>query len=302
MLRLSPERARPAQTTTPVVIDRYFVCIGAQKSGTTWLARILAYHPELFVTPVKEIHYFDHVRDITHHLSDSKRRSRHRKYYQRMLTQWHHFAEFRGQWSWYRDYMRSPIDDAWYASLFRHRGGKSFAGEVTPEYAIIGRDGLAHIRRLAPEARVMFIMRNPVTRAWSQVLHHCRANNLDAGRQTPEAIVDILKLERFQQLSDYVMTIDDMRATFRPDQIKLMFYEDMHSDRQAMLEDVCSFIGVKFDKRYFDNLGRRYNRSQEGVLPDQVASQMRALYRGTAEGVRQRVGRIPDAWAREFGL
>lgn len=287
---------------TKSLIDCYFVCIGAQKSGTTWLARVLSHHPELFVTPVKEIHYFDHVRGITQHLSVSKRRSRYRKYYQRMFTQWHRFSEYREQWSWYRDYMRSPIDDAWYASLFRHRGDKKFAGEVTPEYAIIGRDGLQHIRRLAPDARVMFIMRNPVTRAWSQVLHHCRANNLDAGRQTPATIIDILSLETFRQLSDYVGTIDDVRATFAPEQTRMMFYEDMHRDRHAMLEDVCGFIGVGFDKGHFVNLGRRYNRSQEGELPGPIAEHMRNLYRPVAEGVRQRVGRIPDAWTREFDL
>ena len=93
-------------------IENFFVGIGAQKSGTTWLARMLAGHPDVFVTPVKEIHYFDHVRGITQHLSDAKRRSRYRKYFQRMATQWGHFAEHRSQWSWYRDYMRSPIDDA----------------------------------------------------------------------------------------------------------------------------------------------------------------------------------------------
>ena len=57
-------------------IDNYFVCIGAQKAGTTWLARMLSRHPQVFVTPVKEIHYFDHVRGVTQHLADRKRRSR----------------------------------------------------------------------------------------------------------------------------------------------------------------------------------------------------------------------------------
>ena len=29
-------------------INDYFVCIGAQKAGTTWLARVLARHPDIF--------------------------------------------------------------------------------------------------------------------------------------------------------------------------------------------------------------------------------------------------------------
>ncbi|MFQ5625609.1 MAG: sulfotransferase, partial [Methyloligellaceae bacterium] len=161
-------------------IERYFVCIGAQKAGTTWLARVLSRHDQVFVTPVKEIHYFDHIAGLTNQLNPRKRRSRYRKYHQRMWTQWHKWREYRAQAPWYRAYMRAGLDDAWYASLFGARGGKKVAGEATPEYALIGETGLGHIKRLAPDARIIYIMRDPVTRAWSQLLHQCRAQRKNA--------------------------------------------------------------------------------------------------------------------------
>lgn len=287
---------------TSPVIDNYFVCIGAQKSGTTWLARMLATHPDLFVTPVKEIHYFDHVAGITEHLSLKKRRSRYRKYHQRMWTQWRQFREHKDQWSWYRHYMTSPIDDAWYRGLFAHRGRKRFAGEITPEYAILGRNGLTHIKRLAPDARVMFIMRNPVARTWSQVLHQCRVRSLDATRLSTEAVIAMLAEPRFGELGDYAATLDDMAAVFRPDQIMALFYEEMHLDRLKSLEHVCRFIGADFNADYFSELGRRFNRSQEAELPEPVRQHLRKAYRGQAEAVRQRLGRIPEAWRKEFDL
>jgi hypothetical protein len=37
----------------PPPIENFFVCVGAQKAGTTWLARVLEDHPEIFMTPVK---------------------------------------------------------------------------------------------------------------------------------------------------------------------------------------------------------------------------------------------------------
>jgi hypothetical protein len=283
------------------VIDKFFVCIGAQKSGTTWLARMLADHPDLFLTPVKEIHYFDDTADITEHLSSKKRRSRYRKYHQRLWTQWHRFGEHRRQWAWYRDYMASPTDDAWYARLFTHRGAKPFAGEVTPEYAILGRDGMEHIKRLAPDARVLFIMRNPIARAWSQVLHQCRARQLDANRQSTEAIVNMLAEPHFARFCDYTATLDDMAAVFRSEQTLTMFYEDMHADRLEALRHVCQFIGIRFDPAWFGELGRRFNTSQEAALPDAVRDHMRELYRSQVEGVRKRLGRIPNAWERDFG-
>lgn len=281
-------------------IENFFVGIGAQKSGTTWLARMLASHPDVFVTPVKEIHYFDHLRGVTEHLSQKKRRSRHRKYYQRMWTQWSRYPEFRSQRAWWRDYMGSPIDDDWYRRLFRHRGTARFAGEITPEYAILGIDGLTHIKRLAPDARVIFIMRNPVDRLWSQVLHQCRSRDLDANRQSTEAIAAMLAEPRFGELADYAQTLDDMRSVFRDDQTLVLFYEDMHADRLAALREVCRFVGTTFEPAYFTELGRRFNRSQQAALPAPVRAHMRDLCRDQAEAVRKRVGRIPDAWTKEF--
>jgi hypothetical protein len=283
-------------------IDDYFVCVGAQKSGTTWLARILADHPELFLTPVKEIHYFDHVRGITQHLSMAKRRSRYRKYHQRLWTEWGRFSRNRRHWRWYRDYMRPTIDDQWYADLFRHREGRRFAGEVTPEYAIIGREGFEHIRRLAPGARVLFIMRNPVDRAWSQALHHARTEGIDAGRAGSAELIRILEQPRFRELGDYEATLDHMSSVFPAEQSLALFYEDIHKDRHGALELVCKFIGIGFEPRLVGDVGRRFNKSQDAKLPDEVRAHLAAKYKATAEGVRRRLGRVPERWERELGL
>lgn len=298
-----PETGSRPKAGTPVEpIKNFFVCIGAQKAGTTWLARMLETHPDLFLTPVKEIHYFDHVAGLTEHLSGKRRRSRYRKYHQRLWTQWHRFGHHRAQWRWYHTYIRSPIDDAWYASLFRHRGSRRFAGEVTPEYAIIGRDGFAHLRRLAPDARILFIMRNPVARTWSQVLHQCRSRGLDATKLTTEQVVAMVDEPRFKELGDYIATLDALFAVFPPEQIMTMFYEEMHADRLATLQKVCSFIGIAFAPDYFTALGRRFNRSQDAPLPDGVRLHLRTLYRPLAIALRAKLGHIPDAWIQEFDL
>src|SRR5690606_11946368 len=36
-----------------------FICIGAQKSGTTWLYENLKLHPDIFMPDKKELHYFN---------------------------------------------------------------------------------------------------------------------------------------------------------------------------------------------------------------------------------------------------
>ena len=43
------------------VIKPNFLCIGAQKSGTTWLYYNLKEHPQIWLPLYKEIHYFDEI-------------------------------------------------------------------------------------------------------------------------------------------------------------------------------------------------------------------------------------------------
>lgn len=284
------------------VIERYFACIGAQKAGTTWLARTLAGHDEVFVTPVKEIHYFDHIAGLTQHLSAHKRRSRYRKYFQRMCTQWHRWREYRAQGAWYRAYMSGSLDDAWYASLFSERGGKAVAGEVTPEYALIGKAGFSHMKALAPDARIIYIMRNPVTRAWSQLLHQCRVRKLDANSMNAAEFLSIADEERFEALADYNRVLDALDAVFPAEQVLLDFYEDIHADRAAAIERICRFLGVGFDASRIAGLEQRYNPSQKARMPAELRKALRIKYRPMVRDVEERVGRVPTAWRRDFNL
>ncbi|MEZ5773735.1 MAG: sulfotransferase [Hyphomicrobiaceae bacterium] len=284
----------------PATIPRYFVCVGAQKAGTTWLMRMLSAHPDIFVTPVKEIHYFDHVRGITRHLSDKKRRSRHRKLYQRLLTQWDRLEQNRQHRQWFRRYMADPIGDAWYRSLFEERFGRSFAGEATPEYSLIGADGYRHIQALAPEARVVFVMRSPVAQMWSQILHHCRSEGLDAARMSAGALVDLAGRERFAALGDYGATIDALRAVFPAEQLLFLFYEEIHLDRTRALEEVTGFIGARFSAEPFPAAETRFNRSQDVAAPEPVREALRRTLKARGEAVGARIGRLPEAWAREL--
>src|SRR5690606_23919972 len=129
-----------------------------------------------------------------------------------------------------------------------------------------------------------------------------RRRGLDANRLSHDAIVAMLAEPRFGELGDYAATLDDMAAVFAPGQTHVMFYEEMHEDRLKALAEVCRFIGVGFDPAYFGEAGRRFNRSQEAALPESVRAHMRSLYRAQAEAVRARVGRLPEAWEREFGM
>lgn len=282
------------------MISNYFVCVGAQKAGTTWLLATLGQHPDIFTTPVKEIHYFDHVRGISSHLSDRKRRQRFRKYLQRLAFDWRGLSKCRSQWAWYRAYMRSPIGDAWYASLFDHRGGATIAGEATPEYAILGEEGFRHIKRLAPDAKAIFVLRSPLRQAWSQFLHFEHKRDARAVRGGTERAIAFWESAYSAPFRDYAKTMDDLVGVFGASRVKFLFFEDIHADRRAAIDSLCRFLGVEFRPGYFGDLERALNVSRLAPIPAELREYLVAKHRRVVEDVAERIGTVPQSWRDDF--
>jgi hypothetical protein len=198
--------------------------------------------------------------------------------------------------------MSDPIDDTWYRALFADRLGRRFGGEATPEYAILGVEGLAHIRRLAPSARVIFIMRNPVRQAWSQLLHQCRVRRLDARRLDEQQLREILADERVRALGDYPATLRDVAQVFPKSQLLTLFYEEIHTGRLAAIEHVSAFVGASFEAAKFKGLDARRNKSQDVTLPEGFRAHLRSTTRDLAIKTGEATGRLPKEWVEEYGL
>ncbi len=108
---------------------------GAQKSGTTYLAELLAAQPGFFLPAIKEVHFFN------------------------------------GFWD------RGPL---WYASHFQMKGAAARQIDASPSYMIFAAVP-RRIRDLCPEAKLIFVLRDPVARAHSHYQHNVRAGLEDLG-------------------------------------------------------------------------------------------------------------------------
>ena len=155
----------------------HFLCIGAHKSGTTWLYENLKRHPAVWLPPVKELHYFDGMPGLP-------------KVAQRLNEAIKEVvATGRVPDPAKLDHMRKvvldqPKDFAWYRSLFEP-AGERLTGDITPAYATLSGSVVGRIRELLPDCRVIFIMRNPIERAWSHFRSNVEKAKLDVGRQQP---------------------------------------------------------------------------------------------------------------------
>lgn len=114
-----------------------FLIAGFGKSGTTALWHYLNHHPDIFLSPEKEVRFF------TNPEGDPKKIGN----YAKGLT--------------------------WYENFFTKHRGEKMIGEATPMY-LSNPDSLTLIKKDLPTIKLIILLRDPVERLYSGFLHAMR--------------------------------------------------------------------------------------------------------------------------------
>lgn len=282
-----------------------FLGIGAQKAGTSWLHECLKQHPELWLPPEKELHYFDRkpyypspnflhpdqpaLRFIGRDPWNEVFRNRVRDVLK---------ANYKNKdvFNWYLKYFLMPASDSWYASLFDQANGK-VAGEITPSYAILDWRDVEHIAELMPKLKVIFILRHPVERAWSGFRHNVKQKWIDPKMGFDEFKNWVTGAEQSLR-SDYQRTLQIWSAAFPQEQILVGFYDHISSEPEAFLTRVLDFIGVDSSPATVDGILKRerVNVSPEIDIPPQFKNYLEAKYADDIERLVDRFGSTIEHW------
>ncbi len=276
-------------------LQRYFLCIGAQKAGTTWLYQQLHRQAKIYLPPRKELHYFDSL-----YLPDYQERFRkrrlisHKNLLQQLDIQHTSTADYLNlQWS--ANYaLQTELTDSWYKSLFPQT--EQYIGEITPAYALLPQLAFQHIQTIAPEVKIIFILRDPVARSWSQIRFFSKffANkdltNLNAA-------LEFSNSHECHARSSYNITINNLEAVFKPEQIMLFYYEDLFQDPKNYLAKICEFIGCEFDPQAAEtDLNTKIFASDEIACPAKLHAHLQHKYAYLIPYLEQKLGYVPDAW------
>ncbi len=275
-----------------------FLIIGAQKAGTTWLHRNLQAHPGIWMPKEKELHYFDEKTKNKSSLADRLRGERAmdqrwRRQVRRQVGRYRQNFKPRNV-AWDLNYFLRPYNDRWYASLFRQGRGK-VTGEATPDYSIVGRDAVAHVREIMPEAKIIFMTRNPIERAWSQALMY-----FDKVEKQPVETVSVEQFQTFRSdhsslLTDYLRTLENWGSFFPEEQIFVGFLEDVHFYPNRLLRRLYAFLKVDTNTEYRVIKRKIHSRDVE-TMPTAVASRLAGTYLEDARRLEERFGGYASFW------
>ncbi len=229
-----------------------FLCIGAQKAGTTWLHHNLAQQPEIWLPPIKEVHFLDHAPP-----SLATRFFGRRRFYRLgranvktaargLINGTSSFDDFKAAWRF--AYGRRDLD--WYSSLFPLRPGL-VCGEICPGYARLSRDVIRTISERNPRLKIIYLLRDPIDRAWSSVAMHFRKQGRKTiitetlGDAERERLLFRLANPTFQSHYKYDANISNWLTYLPEGQVYFGFFERIQAEPAEYLADILRFLGVE---------------------------------------------------------
>ncbi|HYA75551.1 MAG TPA: sulfotransferase [Burkholderiaceae bacterium] len=184
--------------------------IGAMKSATTYFSQLLAAHPSVFVSVPKEPCFFCDPKIL-------------RKAYPE---------------AWQRGYWRSLER---YLSLFTNAKGAQIIAEASTTYSMapLFERVPERILDLTPDARFIYIMRDPVERTlshyWHRVTYWGETRSMLQALRTNRVYTDVSNYG--MQLRTYLQHVDR-------DRLYVLTYEGLVADPVAQLTDVYRWLGV----------------------------------------------------------
>lgn len=250
------------------------VCIGAQKAATSWLYRVCQARSDIWVPPFKEVHFFDYkfcpenrnwiraglVRGVDtairrHTKNQPEQDPDYIAYLDRLITQPTH-------------------NGTWYKAVFSRAPALQLCLDVTPEYSTLPEEGVDFLAKFLREARFIYILRDPVARALSQL-----RMNLSRRKITPQTERAWLKHAQDPAIlnrGDYKTYIPRWDAQFDNRRLLYLPYGQIGADPEGVMREIERFAGLEREDPW--GLRRKVHVSEPMEVPQAVTAHFQEVF------------------------
>ena len=188
--------------------------VGAAKAGTTSLYHYLSQHPDIYMSPIKEPHFFSKIQPKQRYMALSG--------------------------------CVNIQDAAVYLDLFKPQQ-QAVVGEASPSY-LWDAQAPERIQQVSPDAKIVIMLREPTSRAYSHYLNEVRAGlekrpflqALQADLSTQSAGWGISPL--YVALGQYSEQVQ--RYLDRFEAVHVVFFEEFIKDVEGHLREIFAFLAV----------------------------------------------------------
>ena len=218
-----------------------FFIVGAAKAGTTALQEMLNRHPNIYMSPIKEPHFFSKDIRKTDFISLNKKIQTDK-------------IEFDSKGNIITRHQLYIDTEESYLSLFEasNKENHKIKGEASVSY-LYSKDAAKNIYSFNPESKIIIILRNPIERAFSHFLMDLRLGNTNYTNFMDAVKSDFDNKNKgwgvshlYIELGLYYNQIQRYFKVFPKAQIKIYSYEEFKKNNQVIIKDIYKFLDVPF--------------------------------------------------------
>jgi hypothetical protein len=284
-----------------------FLCVGLQKAGTAWLYDQLELHPDFWMPPLKELHYFDnrlkvkrldklHRRMQSDPARPNSSRTRRGK---RSLGE--RDLEFLTK---AKALMGAPTDIEKYADLFESKGDL-LTGDITPGYSQLPEEVIENISQRFPEIKIVLLLRDPIDRSWSQLNMHIRK-----GKFAEEAASDWTEVKSSLSrdgvsVRSYPSGVWNRWSKYFPsERIRYFFFDDLVGEPVGFRARILEFLGADPGKASGDlTAGHNRKTSHRKVsMTPSIREHMIEFFREELLACERTFGEPAKMWLARYGI
>ena len=274
----------------------FILGVGAQKAGTTWLHRELSKCPSINMGDLKE---YKCIRNSENNiLNKFKRRKKDIQTIQKLtgsITK----PTFNELLSMPKDQKQAWMTSdnslyyRYFESLFENSPSTLATGDISPHYCGLTSKTLIRARKQLEKrgfkVKVIFLMRDPVERIWSQVRMIRQRRTIQSVcnfATEKEAILGCYAIDRMARNTRYEETIRNLENAFPTHNIHYEFYENLFQENS--FKRLETFLGIQLTEPDFE---RRINESPKNLtLPEDIARKVALEYRNTYQAIEEKFG------------
>jgi len=253
-----------------------FLCVGAQKAGTTWLYHHLKAHPQIWMPPIKELHYFDqrYIPETRSWAGDARRGK-----IEQAIKQIERLSDsknFEAKLKVAKIIQNFTETDEWYSSIFQCAPLGTVSGEITPEYSLLKKPQIIDLKKKFGLKKVMMVLRCPLDRAISEVRMLLRVGLVETYEEALHPSWNVV------EKSSYHVIHDSWNTALNSDCLQLISYDRLATQPLYFLEDVCEFLEVDFHPNYFRDIDRVVFPGNSESIPERVRTALKERISGKA--------------------
>ncbi len=221
-----------------------FICIGAQKSCTSWLHWNLLFHPETSMPPEKEINYFCCEPSTWRERYTRLMKAKKNEFPMNEIFPMESFP-----FTWYEHFLFTPHTAENYCKLFPKPLGK-ISGDLSPTYCLLPPQYIEALSKKLPDVKIIYLLRNPIDRTWSQ-FRMMKKNFLLTHSEDSE-IIHYIKNEGCLDHSRYTSILNVWELYF-PGRVKVWFYDQICKNPKKIFKEICAYLNISPQTNFLYN-------------------------------------------------